>query len=85
MLRQSNASYVDNLYQNVLHRSADAGGVAYWNQRHNTEAVIKAYVLEQFATLPESAAQVAPAITHGIAYQQWVGWVVKKMSIIDII
>ena len=69
----SNASYVDNLYQNVLHRSGDAGGVAYWNQQLNTGAVTKAYVLEQFATLPEGAANVAPTIAHGIAYQQWVG------------
>jgi hypothetical protein len=28
---------------------------------------------EQFATLAEGAALVAPAIAHGIAYQQWVG------------
>jgi len=69
----TNASYVDNLYQNVLHRSGDAGGIAYWNQQLNSGAVTKAYVLEQFATLAEGAANVAPTIAHGIAYTQWVG------------
>ena len=69
----SNASYVDNLYQNVLHRSGDAGGIAYWNQQLDTGAATKAFVLEQFATLAEGAALVAPTIAHGIAYQQWVG------------
>ncbi len=69
----SNASYVDNLYQNVLHRAGDSGGVAYWNQQLNNGAATKAFVLEQFATLAEGAALVAPTIAHGIAYQQWVG------------
>ena len=69
----SNASYVDNLYQNVLHRAGESGGVAYWNGQLNTGAATKAFVLEQFATLAEGAALVAPAISHGIAYQQWVG------------
>jgi hypothetical protein len=69
----SNASYVDNLYQNVLHRAGESGGVAYWNQQLNTGAATKAFVLEQFATLAEGAALVAPAIVHGIAYTQWVG------------
>ena len=69
----SNASYVDNLYQNVLHRAGDSGGIAYWNGQLNTGAATKAFVLEQFATLAEGAALVAPTIAHGIAYQQWVG------------
>jgi hypothetical protein len=69
----SNASYVDNLYQNVLHRAGESGGVAYWNQQLNTGAATKAFVLEQFATLAEGTALVAPAIAHGIAYTQWVG------------
>ena len=69
----SNASYVDNLYQNVLHRAGESGGVAYWNQQLNTGAATKAFVLEQFATLAEGAALVAPTIAHGIAYTQWVG------------
>jgi len=69
----SNASYVDNLYQNVLHRGGEAGGVAYWNQELNAGRITKAAVLEAFATLPEGASLVAADIAHGIAYTQWVG------------
>jgi hypothetical protein len=68
----TNASYVDNLYLNVLGRSGESGGVAYWNQELNAGRVTKAYVLEQFATLAEGAQLVAPAIANGIAYQEWV-------------
>jgi len=57
----------------VLHRAGDSGGIAYWNGQLNTGAATKAFVLEQFATLAEGAALVAPTIAHGIAYQQWVG------------
>ena len=69
----TSASYVDNLYQNVLHRSGDAGGISYWNQQLNSGAVTKAYVLEQFATLAEGATLVAPTVSHGIAYTDYVG------------
>ena len=69
----TNASYVDNLYQNVLHRAGDAGGVAYWNKVLNDGTVTKAAVLEAFATLPEGASLVAADIANGISYQQWVG------------
>jgi len=69
----SNASYIDNLYQNVLHRNGDTGGITYWNGQLNTGAATKAFVLEQFSTLAEGAALVAPTIAHGIAYTQWVG------------
>jgi hypothetical protein len=69
----TNASYVDNLYQNVLHRAGEAGGVAYWNQELNAGRATKADVLEAFATLPEGASLVAADTAHGIAYTQWVG------------
>lgn len=69
----SNASYVDNLYLNVLHRPGEAGGVAYWNQELNSGRITKVAVLEAFATLPEGASLVASDIAHGIQYQQWVG------------
>lgn len=69
----SNASYVDNLYLNVLGRAGEAGGVDYWNQELNAGRVSKAYVLEQFATLAEGEALVAPAIANGIQYTQWTG------------
>lgn len=69
----TNASYVDNLYQNVLHRPGEEGGVAYWNQELNAGRVTKAFVLEQFATLAEGAQLVASAIANGISYTEYVG------------
>jgi hypothetical protein len=63
----SNNTFVSELYQNVLHRVGDAGGIAYWEGQLNTGAT-KALVLEQFATLPEGAALVAQTISHGIQY-----------------
>jgi Ca2+-binding RTX toxin-like protein len=69
----TNASYVDKLYQNVLGRAGDAGGVAYWNQQLDAGNVSKAAVLVAFATLPEGASIVAPLIANGIAYTEWVG------------
>ena len=69
----SNASYVDNLYQNVLHRAGDTGGIAFWNQQLDNHLMSKAAVLENFATLPEGAGLVGTAIAHGINYQPYSG------------
>jgi hypothetical protein len=69
----TNASYVDKLYQNVLGRAGEAGGVTYWNQELDAGRISKAAVLVQFATLPEGAALVANLIANGIQYKEWVG------------
>jgi hypothetical protein len=69
----TNASYISNLYQNVLGRAGEAGGVAYWTGEMNAGRVSKAQALVQFATLPEGAGIVAPLIANGIQYQEWVG------------
>ena len=69
----TNASYVDKLYQNVLGRAGDAGGIAYWNQQLDAGNVSKAAVLVAFATLPEGASIVAPLIANGISYTEWLG------------
>lgn len=69
----SNSSYVDKLYQNVLGRNGDAGGVAYWNQQLDSGSVSKAAALVAFATLPEGAANVASLIANGIPYTEFVG------------
>jgi len=65
------SNYVNALYQNVLHRAGDSGGVAYWNSALTSGSLSKAFVLEQFATLPEGVSLVAQALAHGINYQQW--------------
>jgi len=69
----TNAFYVDQLYKNVLGRTGEPGGVTYWNQQLDKGASTKAYVLQQFATLPEGASLVANLVANGIVYQEWVG------------
>ena len=69
----TNASYVDNLYQNVLGRNGDSGGITYWNQELDAGRISKAAALAAFATLPEGASNVASLIANGIPYQEWVG------------
>jgi hypothetical protein len=68
----TNASYVNNLYQNVLGRPGEAGGVAYWIGEMDAGRVSKAQALVQFATLPEGAGIVAPLIANGITYAEWI-------------
>jgi len=67
------SNYVNLLYQNVLHRAGETGGVNYWNNQLNTNTFTRAQVLEYFAASPENVATVTPDIAHGIAYQQWLG------------
>jgi len=68
-----NASYVDKLYQNVLDRPGESGGVTYWNQELDAGRISKAAVLVQFATLAEGATKVASLIANGIPYTEYVG------------
>ncbi len=56
MSETSNAAFVETLYQDVLGRSADAGGLAYWTQRLNAGLGREAVVLH-FADSPENVAR----------------------------
>jgi serralysin len=69
----TNLSYVSNLYQNVLGRAGEAGGVAYWTGEMDAGRISKAQALASFATLPEGAGIVAPLIANGIQYQEFLG------------
>jgi len=61
----SNADFVDALYQNVLSRGGDAGGVAYWNKMLNDKIQDRSDVLVQFTQLPEFVGISAANITNG--------------------
>jgi hypothetical protein len=61
----SNAAFVDALYQNVLSRGGDAGGVAYWNKMLNDKLQDRSDVLVQFTQLPEFVGISAANITNG--------------------
>ena len=59
---------VSKLYQNVLHRTPDAGGFAYWSNILDSHAASAAQVVSSFSESPENQAQVIAAIKNGIDY-----------------
>jgi hypothetical protein len=63
---------VTKLYNNVLSRTPDAGGLAFWQDKLNT-GWSTADVLGYFATSNENVTNVTPLIANGIAYQQFAG------------
>ena len=63
---------VTKLYTNVLNRAADAGGIAFWQDKLTTGGWTTADVLGFFSTSAENVTNVTPLIANGIQYQQWV-------------
>jgi len=61
----SNAAFVDALYQNVLSRGGDAGGVAYWNKMLDNKLQDRSDVLVEFTQLPEFVGISAANISNG--------------------
>jgi hypothetical protein len=67
----TNASFVNQLYHNVLHRDADADGFNYWvnvlnSSGDKTEA--RAQMLIGFSDSAENQALVIGSLQHGLAY-----------------
>ena len=65
---------VTKLYNNVLIRNPDGGGLAFWQEKLSTGGWTTANVLGYFATSPENVTNVTPLIAKGIAYQEWLGY-----------
>jgi hypothetical protein len=63
---------VTKLYNNVLARAPDAGGLAFWQEKLTT-GWSTADVLGYFSTSAENVTNVTPLIANGIQYQQFVG------------
>jgi serralysin len=63
---------VTKLYNNVLSRAPDSGGLTFWQDKLNT-GWSTADVLGYFATSNENVANVTPLIANGISYQQFSG------------
>jgi hypothetical protein len=64
-------TFIDNLYQNVLHRTPDAEGAAYW-ARTIDSGVSRASILTNFSDSNENIDQVASLVGNGIAYTEYV-------------
>ena len=60
-----NAAFVDALYQNVLGRGGDAGGVAHWNRMLDNKYQDRSDILVQFTQLPEFVGISAANTTNG--------------------
>ncbi|CAN7509532.1 DUF4214 domain-containing protein [Rhizobium sp. LjRoot30] len=63
----SNLDFIDKLYENVLGRDGEAGGISYWVGQLDA-GVSRQQVLAGFAESAENVAGVAPAIADGIWY-----------------
>ena len=64
----SSAQLVDKLYDNILHRDGDAGGVAFWMAVLDTGKASVAEVLAAFSESPENQEALAAVIGNGFAY-----------------
>jgi hypothetical protein len=64
---------VTKLYNNVLNRTPDAEGLAFWQNKLSNEGWTTADVLGFFSTSGENVTNVTPLIANGIQYQQFVG------------
>ena len=60
----TNADFVDQIYENVLGRAAEAAGTAYWND-YLTSGHSRADVLIGFSESAENVALVAVSIENG--------------------
>jgi len=63
---------VTKLYNNVLTRNPDGGGLAFWQEKLSTGGWTVANVLGYFATSNENVANVTSLIAKGIPYTEWV-------------
>lgn len=68
----SDLQFINLLYQNVLHRTADSAGFDYWQAVLNS-GTDRATVLASFSESLENVAGVAAQITNGVEYQPWLG------------
>ena len=63
------ATFITRLYQNVLDRTPDSEGLAWWSNQMQTNPSKTPYkVLADFSESPENQANVATQIAQGIAY-----------------
>jgi hypothetical protein len=62
---------VTKLYNNVLNRTPDASGLAFWQDKLSNAGWTTAGVLGYFSTSSENVANVTPLIANGIAYTEY--------------
>jgi hypothetical protein len=65
----SNSDFVNLIYENVLHRAADSGGLSYWTNVLDTGQASRAQVVTGFSESAEDIADLAAPVQHGL----WIG------------
>ncbi len=67
------ANFVRLLYVNILNRTAEPGGFAYWTGVLDAGATDRANVVLNFSASPEFQGNLATTIGNGFTYNQWLG------------
>jgi hypothetical protein len=68
----SNATFITNVYNNVLDRSPDDSGLAWWvSEMQTNPAKTWQKVLADFSESGENKSNVAALVANGIAYDPW--------------
>ena len=65
-----NGQFVTLLYDNVLHRTPDAGGYGYWVDQLTSDAQTREQVLTGFSESAENKAALQPVMENGIAFTE---------------
>ena len=68
--RSDDSNFVDLLYQNVLHRDGESGGVAYWMDQLS-QGADRGDVLAAFSESAENQEQAVALIGNGIVYTMY--------------
>ncbi len=68
-----NTGFVNQIYQNVLHRPADAGGLAFWLEGINSGNAGRADVVNFFTQSDEFQGNLVAVIGNGFAYTPYFG------------
>jgi hypothetical protein len=69
----SNHDFVYQIYQNVLHRTPDAGGAQFYENNLNSSAASRAEVLASISESAENQAGVIGSIVNGFDYTIYTG------------
>lgn len=64
----SDMDFVNHLYQNVLHRSPDAAGFAFWIDGLKNDPNARAQILVDFAESPENKALLIGTLQDGVTF-----------------
>ena len=64
----SNTAFIEKLYQNVLRRPGDQGGIDFWVKALDANNADRATVLAQFSESPENQSALATIIGNGFEF-----------------